>query len=97
MNLKTVTIVVGLFLVGYYFGYQSAEKAEQDRINERKDTALIIAKEVSNGINKWKQNIKTVEKVEPVYFNECVTDDYRRVFNENQWLLSSKPMSKVSD
>lgn len=97
MNLKTVTIVAGLFLVGYYFGYQSAEKAEQDRIKERETIALNIAKGVSNEIVKWKQNVKTVEKIEPVYLNECVTDDYRRVFNENQRLLSSKPVSKVSD
>lgn len=97
INLKTVAIVVGLFLAGYYFGYQSAEKAEQDRINERKDTALVIAKEVSNDISKWKRNVKTVEKVEPVYLNECVTDEYRSVFNENQRLLSSKSLSKMSD
>ena len=97
MNLKTVTIVVGLFLAGYYFGYQSAEKAEQDRIKERETIALNIAKGVSNEIVKWKQNVKTIEKVEPVYLNECVTDDYRRVFNENQRLLSSKLVSKVSD
>ena len=97
MNLKTVTIVVGLFLAGYYFGYQSAEKAEQDRIKERETIALNIAKGVSNEIVKWKQNVKTIEKVEPVYLNDCVTDDYRRVFNENQRLLSSKLVSKVSD
>lgn len=97
MNMKTVVITVGLFFAGYYFGEQSAEKAEQDRINERKEVARAVATEVQNDITRWKKNVKTIEKIEPVYLNECVTDDYRRVFNDNQRLLSGKPVSKVSD
>lgn len=96
MNLKTVVIIVGLFLAGYYFGYESAEKAELDRIKERQEIAHNVATVVQEDITRWKRNVKTVEKVEPVYLNNCVTDEYVRVFNENQRLLSSKPLSKMS-
>ena len=91
LDTKTVVIILGLFFSGYWFGIKSNEAAE----NDRRKLAQNVAEKVQADVNKWKQNIKTVNKVEPVYLNECVTDDYRRVFNENQRMLSSKPMSKV--
>lgn len=92
LDTKTVVIIIGLFFSGYWFGIKSNEAAE----NDRKRLAQSVAEKVQEDVNKWKQNIKTVEKVEPIYLNQCVTDDYRRVFNENQRLLSGKSVSKVS-
>lgn len=92
LDTKTVVIILGLFFSGYYFGIKSNEASE----NDRRQLAQNIAEKVQEDVNKWKQNIKTVHKVEPIYLNECVTDDYRRVFNENQRMLSGKPVSKVS-
>lgn len=92
LDTKTVVIILGLFFSGYWFGIKSNEAAE----NDRRKLAQNVAEKVQADVNKWKQNIKTVSKIEPVYLNECVTDDYRRVFNENQRLLSSKPVPKVS-
>lgn len=92
LDTKTVVIILGLFFSGYWFGIKSNEAAE----NDRRKLAQNVAEKVQADVNKWKQNIKTVNKIEPVYLNECVTDDYRRVFNENQRMLSSKPVPKVS-
>ena len=92
LDTKTVVIILGLFFSGYWFGIKSNEAAE----NDRRKLAQNVAEKVQADVNKWKQNIKTVNKVEPVYLNECVTDDYVRVFNENQRMLSSKPVPKVS-
>lgn len=92
LDTKTVVIILGLFFSGYWFGIKSNEAAE----NDRRRLAQDVAEKVQADVNKWKQNIKTVNKVEPVYLNECVTDDYRRVFNENQRMLSGKSVSKVS-
>lgn len=93
LDTKTVVIILVLFFSGYYFGIKSNEFAE----NDRRKLAQNIAQKVQEDVNKWKQNIKTVHKVDPIYLNECVTDDYRRVFNENQRMLSGKPLPKVSD
>lgn len=92
LDTKTVVIILGLFFSGYWFGIKSNEAAE----NDRRKLAQDVAEKVQADVNKWKQNIKTVNKIEPVYLNECVTDDYRRVFNENQRVLSGKPVPKVS-
>lgn len=91
LDTKTVVIILGLFFSGYWFGIKSNEAAE----NDRRKLAQNVAEKVQADVNKWKQNIKTVNKVEPVYLNECVTDDYRRVFNENQRMLSGKSVPKV--
>lgn len=93
LDTKTVVIILGLFFSGYWFGIKSNEAAE----NDRRKLAQNVAEKVQSDVNKWKQNIKTVNKIEPVYLNECVTDDYVRVFNENQRLLSGKSVPKVSD
>lgn len=92
LDTKTVVIILGLFFSGYWFGIKSNEAAE----NDRRKLAQNVAEKVQEDVNKWKQNIKTVNKIEPVYLNQCVTDDYVRVFNENQRMLSGKPVSKVS-
>lgn len=92
LDTKTVVIILGLFFGGYYFGIESNRAAE----NDRRKLAQDVAEKVQADVNKWKKNIKTVNKVEPVYLNNCVTDDYVRVFNENQWLLSGKSVPKVS-
>ena len=92
LDTKTVVIILGLFFSGYWFGIESNKATE----NDRRKLAQDVAEKVQADVNKWKQNIKTVNKVESVYLNECVTDDYRRVFNENQRLLSGKSMPKVS-
>lgn len=92
LDTKTVVIILGLFFSGYWFGIKSNEAAE----NDRRKLAQNVAEKVQADVNKWKQNIKTVNKVEPVYLNQCVTDDYVRVFNENQRMLSGKSVSKVS-
>lgn len=91
LDTKTVVIILGLFFSGYWFGIKSNEAAE----NDRRRLAQNVAEKVQADVNKWKQNIKTVNKVEPIYLNECVTDDYVRVFNENQRMLSGKPVPKV--
>ena len=88
----TLIIVLCLFLGGYYFGVKSDESAE----NDRRRLAQDIAMKVQEDVNTWKQNIKTVEKVEPIYLNRCVTDDYVGVFNQNQRLLSGEPLPKMS-
>lgn len=92
LDTKTVVIILGLFFSGYWFGIKSNEAAE----NDRRKLAQNVAEKVQEDVNKWKQNIRTVEKIEPVYLNQCVTDDYVRVFNENQRVLSGKPLPKVS-
>ena len=92
LDTKTVVIILGLFFSGYWFGIESNKAAE----NDRRKLAQNVAEKVQEDVNKWKQNIKTVNKIEPVYLNQCVTDDYVRVFNENQRLLSGKPLPKVS-
>ncbi len=89
---KTIIIVLCLFFSGYWCGVKSDESAE----NDRRKLAQDVAERVQRDVNKWKQNIRTVEKVEAIYLNKCVTDDYRRVFNQNQRLLSSEPVSKMS-
>lgn len=89
---KTIIIVLCLFLGGYWCGVKSDESAE----NDRRKLAQDVAERVQRDVTKWKQNIRTVEKVEPIYLNQCVTDDYRRVFNQNQRLLSGKPVPKMS-
>ena len=92
LDWKTVIIIVGLFSSGYYFGVKSDEAAE----NERRDLAQDIAMKVQEDVTKWKQNIRTVEKVEPIYLNRCVTDNYVSVFNQNQRLLSGELVPKMS-
>lgn len=92
LDTKTVVIILGLFFSGYWFGIKSNEAAE----NDRRKLAQNVAEKVQADVNRWKQNIKTVNKVEPIYLNDCVTDDYVRVFNENQRMLSGKPVPKVS-
>lgn len=88
----TLIIALCLFLGGYYFGVKSDEAAENDRRRLAQDVAMKVQEDVT----KWKQNIKTVEKVEPIYLNKCVTDDYVSVFNQNQRLLSSELVPKMS-
>ena len=91
LDTKTVVIIIGLFFSGYYFGIESNKAAE----NDRRQLAQSVAEKVQEDVNKWKQNIRTVEKVEPIYLNQCVTDNYVRVFSENQRMLSGKSVSKV--
>lgn len=91
LDTKTVVIILGLFFSGYWFGIESNKAAE----NDRRKLAQDIAEKVQEDVSKWKQNIKTVNKVEPIYLNQCVTDDYVRVFNENQRMLSGKPLPKM--
>lgn len=92
LDTKAVVIILGLFFSGYWFGIKSNEAAE----NDRRKLAQGVAEKVQEDVNKWKQNIKTVNKIEPIYLNQCVTDDYVRMFNENQRMLSGKSVSKVS-
>lgn len=92
LDTKTVVIIIGLFFMGYYFGIESNKAAE----NDRRKLAQNVAEKVQEDVSKWKQNIRTVEKVEPIYLNQCVTDNYVRMFNENQRMLSSKSVPKVS-
>lgn len=92
LDTKTVVIILGLFSSGYWFGIESNKAAE----NDRRKLAQNVAEKVQSDVNKWKQNIKVVSKVEPVYLNNCVTDDYVGVFNENQRMLSGKPLPKMS-
>lgn len=91
LDTKTVVIILGLFFSGYWFGIESNNAAE----NDRRKLAQNVAEKVQEDVNKWKKNIKTVNKVEPIYLNQCVTDDYVRVFNENQRMLSGKPLPKM--
>ena len=92
LDWKTVIFMTGLFSSGYYFGVKSDEAAE----NERRELAQDIAMKVQEDVTKWKQNIRTVEKVEPIYLNRCVTDNYVSVFNQNQRLLSGELVPKMS-
>lgn len=116
-KLKLVAILVALVLSfsgGYTVAnwHQdsielAAEKAAQKSADKFSQEQSDISAGVIASLDQWKNsNVKIQreiirEKLQPVFSNQCITDDYKRMFNEQTNSLSkdstTKPAAKTRD
>lgn len=76
-------------------------KVEQERLKAQQ----LIADKVLKGLADWSQNTKIVEirheKTNTVFSNKCLTDEYKRLYNERvteaESRLSGRTGTEVSD
>lgn len=83
-----------------------AQKAAKKSADEFQTDQMQIASNVTKELDDWKKNNVQIqervirEKLQPVFLNKCVTDDYVSMFNQQTSGKASgtgKPPSKVGD